>query len=79
MLLLLEDHDLKYYFKGGALDSEGYEEKAKEAKKIVANSIKDHLIQHVSSLKTPKVMFDALTNLYEGKGINMKLGLKSMV
>ena len=40
------------------------------AKRIIADSIKDHLIPHVSSLKTPKEMFDALTKLFEGKNIN---------
>ena len=40
------------------------------AKRIIADLIKDHLIPQVSSLKTPKEMFDALTNLFEGKNIN---------
>ena len=40
------------------------------AKRIISDSIKDHLIPQVSSLKTPKVMFDALTKLFEGKNIN---------
>ena len=35
------------------------------AKRIIADSIKDHLIPHVSSLKTPKAMFDSLTKLFE--------------
>ena len=37
------------------------------AKRIIVDSIKDHLIPQVSSLKTPKYMFDALTKLFEGK------------
>ena len=40
-----------------------------KAKRIIADSIKDHLIPHVSSLKTPKEAFDALTELFEGKNI----------
>jgi hypothetical protein len=40
------------------------------AKRIIADSIKDHLIPYVSSKKTPKEMFDALNILYEGKNIN---------
>ena len=40
------------------------------AKKITVDSIKDHLIPQVSSLKTPKEMFDSLTKLFEGKNIN---------
>ena len=31
-----------------------------KAKKIITDSIKDHLIPHVSSLKTLKDMFDSL-------------------
>ena len=38
-------------------------------KRIIADSIKDHLIPQVCSLKTPKAMFDALTKLFEGKNI----------
>ena len=37
------------------------------AKRIIADSIKDHLISQVSSLKTPKAMFDSLTKLFEHK------------
>ena len=41
-----------------------------KAKKIIVDSIKDHLIPEVSSLKTPKNMFDSLTKVFEGKTIN---------
>ena len=47
------------------------------AKRIIADSIKDHLIPQVSSLKTPKAMFDALTKLFEGKNINQKMTLRN--
>ena len=36
-------------------------------KRIIVDSIKDHLIPQVSSLKTPKAMLDALTKLFEGR------------
>ena len=49
------------------------------AKRIITNSIKDHLIPHVSSLKTPKAMFDALTKLFEGKNINQKMTLRNQL
>ena len=45
------------------------------ARKIIADSIKDHLIPQVSSLKTPKAMFDTLTKLFEGKNINRNMTL----
>ena len=44
-----------------------------KAKRIIADSVKDHFIPHVSSSETPKQMFDALTKLYEGKNINRKM------
>ena len=40
------------------------------AKRIIAYYMKDHLIPQVSSLKTPKSMFDSLTKLFERKNIN---------
>ena len=45
------------------------------AKRIIADSINDHLSSQVSSLKTPKEMFDALTKLFEGNIINRKMTL----
>ena len=39
-------------------------------KRIIVDSIKDHLLPQVSSLKTPKDMFDSLTKLFERKNIN---------
>ena len=49
------------------------------AKRIIADSIKDHLIPQVSSLKTPKAMFDALTKLFKGKNINQKMTLRNQL
>ena len=48
-------------------------------KRIIANSIKDHIIPQVSSLKTPKAMFDALTKLFEGNKINRKMTLRNQL
>jgi hypothetical protein len=36
-----------------------------KAKRILKDSIKDHLISNVSKLKIPKEILDALTGLYE--------------
>ena len=49
------------------------------SKRIISDSIKDHLIPHVSSIKTPKAMFDALTKLFEGKNINRKVTLRNQL
>ena len=48
-------------------------------KRIIVESIKDHLIPHVSSLKTPKAMFDALTKLFEGKNMNQKMTMRNQL
>jgi hypothetical protein len=49
------------------------------AKRIIADSIKDHLIPQVASKKTPKEMFDTLTRLYEGNNINRKMNLRTQL
>ena len=48
-----------------------------KAKRIIVDSMKDHLIPQVSSLKKPKEMFDSLTKLFEGKNINQKMTLRN--
>ena len=50
-----------------------------KAKRIIFDSIKDHLIPQVSSLKTPKEMFNALAKLFEGKNINQKMNLRNQL
>ena len=44
-----------------------------KAKRILSNSIKDQLISHISTLKTPKEMFEALTSLYESNNTNKNM------
>ena len=49
------------------------------SKRIISDSIKDNLIPQVSSLNTPKEMFDAMTKLFEGKNINRKMTLRNQL
>ena len=71
--LILEENDLDKYIIEEVPEPEGDDAKAThkknmiKAKRIIVDSIKDHLIPHVPSLKTPKKMFDALTKLFKGK------------
>ena len=44
--------------------------------RIIADSIKDHLIPQLSSKETPKEMYDALARMYEGRNINRKMKMK---
>ena len=48
-------------------------------KRIIVDSIKDHHIPHVPSLKTPKEVFYALTKMFKGKNINQKTGLRNQM
>jgi hypothetical protein len=55
---------------------EKYKKNEIKAKRILKNSIKDHLIPNVSEFKTPKKMFYVLTRLYEINNKRRKLTLR---
>jgi hypothetical protein len=82
VLLILEENELLDHVKKVLPEPKEEEANAKfkrnevKAKRIITNSIKDHLIPNVSELKTPKEMFDALTKLYESKNTSRKLTLR---
>ena len=50
-----------------------------KAKKIIADSVTDQLVPQLSSLKTPKEMFDSLTKIFEGKNINQNMNLRKQL
>ena len=50
-----------------------------KAKRFIADYIKDHLIPHVSTFKTPKELYDDLTNMFEVKNINRKMNLRNQL
>ena len=83
--LVLEENELDSYIDEEVPVPEGDEAKALDkkklvmAKRIIADSIKDHLIPQVSSLRTPKAMFDALSKLFDGKNINRKMTLRNQL
>ena len=83
--LVLEENELESYINEEVLVPEGDEAKTLHkkklvmAKRIITHSIKDHLIPQMSSLNTPKVMFDALTKLFEAKNINQKMTLRNQL
>ena len=82
IMLMLEEHDLDGFIKEDVKEPEEEEAMAKhkkdmiKVKKIIANSIKDQLISHVSSKNSPKEMFDSLSNMFEGKNINRRMNLR---
>ena len=63
----------------GDEDKALHKKKLVMAKRMIVDSIQDHLIPQVSSLKTPKAMFDALTKLFERKNINQKMTLRNQL
>jgi hypothetical protein len=79
--LILEENDLTRFIKenvpepADATTKEKYQKDMVRAKRIIAISIKYHLIPQVSSQNTPKEMFDSLTKMYEGRNINRKMNL----
>ena len=44
---------------------------------IIAEYIKDNLIPQVSSMETPKEMFDSQSRLFEGRNINREMTLRN--
>jgi hypothetical protein len=83
--LILEENDLAKFIKENVPEPEENATKEKykkdmiKAKRIIADSIKDHLIPQVSSKNTPKDMFDALTRMYEGRNIKRKMNLTTQL
>ena len=58
---------------------EKYKKYMIRAKRIIADSIKDHFIPQVSSKDTPKDMFDSLSGMYEGRNMNQNMNLRSQL
>ena len=83
--LILEENELDSYINEEIPVLEGdeaknlHKKKLVMAKRIIAYSIKDHLIPQVSSLKIPKAMFDSMTKLFEGKNINQNITLRNQL
>ena len=82
---MLEENEFDSYIQEEVPVPEGDEAKALHKKKlvmvkrIIVDSIKDHLIPQVSSLQTLKAMFDALTKWFEGNNINRNMTLRNQL
>ena len=79
--LILGENELLDHVKKMLPEPEDEEAKAKfkknevKAKRILTDSIKDHLIPNVLELNTAKELFDALTGVYKSKNTSRKLTL----
>ena len=71
--LILKENDLHKYIKDES--KEKHEQDLIKEMRIIVDSIKYHLIPHVSSKKTPNQMYDAISRMYERRNINRKMNL----
>ena len=53
-----------------------HREAARHAKRVIMDSIKDHILPHIAEKKTSNEMWKALTSLYEGKSVQRKMLLE---
>ena len=85
IMLILHEKDLENFVKEEVKEPEEDEFKSKHkkdtirAKIIIVDSIKDNPIPQVSSMETPKYMFDVLSGLFKGRNINMKMTLRNQL
>jgi hypothetical protein len=83
--LILEENDLARFIKenvpelADATTKGKYRKDMVRAKRIIVDSIKDHLIPQVYSNNNPKEMFNSLTKMYEGNNINQKMNLRTQL
>ena len=83
--LILRQNDIEKYIKGEVAEPEEDEAKEKHQKdlikamRIIDDSIKDQLIPQMSYKKTPKQMYDALSRIYEGRNINIKMNMRAQL
>ena len=83
--MILDENDLLEHVTVGVPEPDEAEQKTKhkknekKAKRIVSDSIKDHLIPHISELQTARQMYEALSRLYKSKDINRNLTLRNQL
>jgi hypothetical protein len=85
VLISLEENDLLQIVEDGVPEPEDATKKAEwkkndvKARKIPIDSVKDHLVPHISKLKPAKAMFDALRKLFENSNTNRALALRQQL
>jgi hypothetical protein len=82
ILHLLEENDLNEYVvivipsPNDPQELATHKKKEVKAKRVLLDSVKDHLIPYISEKKTAKDMFDALMGLYQRGNTSQKLILR---
>jgi hypothetical protein len=81
--MILDENDLLEHVTIGVPEPDEAEQKTKhkknekKAKRIVSDSVKDHLIPHISKLQIARQIYEALRRLYESKDISRNLTLRN--
>ena len=83
--MILDENDLLEHVTVDVPEPEEEEQKTKhkknekKAKRILSDSVNDHLIPHISELHTTRKMYEALNKLYESKDISQNLALRNQL
>ena len=83
--MILDENDLLEHVTVGVRELEEEEQKTKhtknekKAKRIMSDSVNDHLIRHISELQTTRKMYAELNRLYESKDISQNLALRNQL
>lgn len=81
--MLLEEHDLWDFIEKVVVEPTNHvllakhKKKIAKTKRVILDSVKDHLIPHIAGKTTEKDMFDALVLLYWSENINRKMMLSN--
>jgi hypothetical protein len=77
--MLLEEHDLWDFIENKVVEPTDpvllaeHKKKMAKTKQVILDSMKDHLIPHITKRPRVKEMFDALVTLYQSENINWKM------
>ena len=83
VIAILEDHDLDHYVTTvvaeptSSAGQAGFKRNQAKARRIIYDSVKEHIMPIITPLKTTKECFDTLVKLYEIKSTSQKRLLKS--
>ena len=83
LLYIMQENEIEYHLTNDSIESKAEAEKAKykkdgrKAKRILMDSVKDHLIRHIAGIRLVKNMFDHLVRLFESNNTNRKLALRN--
>jgi hypothetical protein len=85
VLLLFEENDLKEYIEcvvatpTNMEELVAHEKKEVNVKRVLLDSMKDHLIPHIAEKTYAKDMYDALVGLYQNGNTDRKFHLKHQI